>query len=109
MSEPEKYLAVVALNDIPRGICNDFNVEEGWVQYLIPTSGNYEDYSDPEAKFEMRRFYGKVEVLGYHDLEAPMETEQFKFMKYYDAIPEGTPHFPSEPYDVIPNPPVTIE
>src|SRR6185436_8718912 len=101
MLEPVKWLALVTLNGIPRGVAHDFNVEEGWIQYIIPTSENCEDYSNPKAKLELRRFYGKVEVLGYYDLYASEEEERDKFTRYYESIPEGTPHFPSKPYDVI--------
>lgn len=99
----KKYLAVVALNGIPRWICHDFNVEAGWVQYLIPVTEDVDHQGVSIGPYELRRFYGKVEVLGYSNLDLPDSWETNPFSKYYDAIPESTPLYPTEPYDVMPD------
>jgi hypothetical protein len=107
MQDPtkDKNMAVVALNGIPRGACSDFNVEEGWVQYLTPKSGDWESVEvepgvwalDPNIEFEMRRYYGKVEVLGYIDLDGPDD----QLWKFYKDLPEDTPMRPTEKYEVV--------
>lgn len=92
----DKHLAIVALNGISRGVCNDFNVEEGWVQYLMPKDDAWYCRDNPTNEWEMRRYYGKVEVLAYVDLDGPND----QTMKFYNNIPEGTPLLPTERYEV---------
>lgn len=89
----EDTYPVVALNGIPRGLCHDFNVEEGWIQYRVPKSGLHKDYSNPEVELELRRYHGKVEILGYGG-NNPTD-------KFYDNLPECTPLLPVEDYKVI--------
>lgn len=92
---------VAALNGIPRGMCNDYNIEEGWVQYVVPKSGNYEDYSVGGAPMEMRRYYGKVTIIGYIDPAKNIPWESDPLREVYKRLPEGTPMLPIEPYEVV--------
>lgn len=95
---------VIALNDIPRGAHHDYNLEEGWVQYRVPKSGNHEDYSVADAPMELRRYYGKVTIVGYNDPAVPFEDSPLK--QVYESIPvdKWTP-LPTEAYEVIPEEP----
>jgi hypothetical protein len=99
MQDPtkDKNLAVVAFNGIPRGACSDFNVEEGWIEYLTPKTGKYNDYSNPDVPLERRRYHGKVEVLTYIDLKCPDD----QLMKFYENLPPATSMIPTESYEVV--------
>lgn len=92
----------VALNGIPRGICNDYNIEEGWVQYVVPKSGNHSDYSVEDAPMELRRYRGEVTIVGYRDPTKDVSWENDPLREIYERIPEGTPLLPAESYEVIP-------
>lgn len=95
----EDTWAVVALNGIPRGVCYDWSVEEGWVEYLVPKSGRQEDYSDPNAELELRRYHGDVKVLGHVD---PHDKTNESLHKFYENLPPETTMFPTENYVVMP-------
>lgn len=101
----EAYV-VVGLNGIPRGACYDYSVEEGWIEYLTPVSGKHEDYSNPDAELELRRYFGKVEILAHGSVGGPNS----EVIKIYDSIPSDTPWpWPGEPYTVMPRTkPVTL-
>jgi hypothetical protein len=94
---------IIALNGIPRGACNDYSIEEGWVQYLVPLSGNQSDYCVKDAPMEMRRYYGKVTIPGYGDPNIPWEDENNEARKIYESLLlENMSPFPTEKYEVIP-------
>jgi hypothetical protein len=89
--------AIVSLNGVPRGLCNDFNVEEGWVQYVTPKSGNHDDYSNKEAAMEIRRYFGNVRVLGYLRESGPDPD----LKDIYNGLEKDTPLIPTEAYEVV--------
>lgn len=92
----------IALNGIPRGVCNDYSVEEGWVQYVVPKSGNHADYGVENTPMEIRRYYGKVTIVGYSDPCKNISWEDDPLAKVYASIPKDTPLIPAETYEVVP-------
>jgi hypothetical protein len=98
---------VIALNGIPRGVCNAYSLEEGWVQYVVPKSGNHSDYSVEDAPMEMRRYHGKVTIVGHSDPAKNVSWENDPLREIYERIPEGTPVLPAEAYEVVPWEPMT--
>lgn len=97
---------IIALNGIPRGICNDYSIEEGWVQYVVPKSGNHSDYSIEDAPMELRRYRGEVTIIGYGDPTKNVSWENDPLREVYECIPECTPLLPTEAYEVVPWEPV---